>query len=374
MISGLEKFARRFVSFFGHVKGKERSHGSEVSKKLVAVLDRDDIYESEKTLPIAKLEEAEKACRLIDDVAPFPGPRFYICESLNNENTRVSFFVVREEAYQRIQSSAWFVFPMPMLLKLSLDKQYKGQTVKLTVEGEQQPYTVFRSDNAFYSYKAGQAGGMLLHLDDTAADIAVTSISPEQLENLCLRGLALLKPYHFRQVFNFNRLRDVLGDIPWKVTAGALATVATLYLGLSSLWLHWQSTNVEKQLADQRDALSEVFEIQRELEAEKSAIQALADISGNENVASHVWPAMFSLIGQEVDLLSLRYEDGEFVLRAKSQRATDIIEKLTSMPSIEDTAMDSPVVKSRGKEIISIRFKLSQESQMQESDAYAPSE
>ena len=78
---------------------------------------------------------------------------------------------------------------------------------------------------------------------------------------------------------------------------------------------------------------------------------------------------LFELIASiDVNVLSLRIESGEIFIRTKSKQATDVLERLASMENVTSPQMTSPIVKSRGDEIITVKFSLQGESNREESE------
>lgn len=356
---------------------KESEASSHQRKALISVVGREYCFESTKELPISKLDEAVKAAELLDDVAPFEGRRFFLVDKTNTDRSRITFFVVKEEGMQQIEKKAWFVLPEPLLVKLWMDAQAKNDNALLKSQYDDRVFSAYRSDSEFRSMVSLNSASQNTWLASqfTASASSETTLDEVQYKKLLLDSFKYIPGYVLPNLFNKKRAKQTFSGVPWLRGATVFTILFALYIGFSSLFLLLRTSQIEQELTAQRGLLNDVFAMQTAIEQESAQLESLSKDPKIKTITSDVWPVLFELLRhKDVDFLSIRFESGEFILRAKSNKATDVIERLSLITDIVGTEMTSPVVKSRGKEVFTFKFKLNVEKSDSQEVAHVNSE
>ncbi len=293
----------------------------------------------------------------MDDLAPFSGVNFFLIESLTRDSSRIHFFVVRKSVYDLLAKKSWLLFPESMLIKQALNKQLTSNVIIADIAERQ--IIAYKTNDGFKSvlkdgtdqlnkiaqYSAGQ-------LDEAK------KLTTQHYSALLLRSAFTLPRYCYQQAFNLPRFISLWKNVPIKFVAIACSLVFFTYLALSSAWLSYQQTRLSNEITQQKDQLEKVFSLQAAINKELAAQKQLAKIKNLSLITANVWPLLLELVEQNTELLSVNFENGEYTVRMRSKKSTTIMQFLSDNKSITTPIMASPVVKNRGKEIMTVRFSL----------------
>ena len=324
----------------------------------VVVIGREHCYECRRDLPIGKIDEARKAAMMMDDLSPFPGVNFFLLESLGSDKTRVHFYIIKQDTYQQLAGRSWFLVPESMLLHLALQQETAASSAQVTL-GSRKLFS-YHSKDGFKSALVKSSTSELNFIAQHSSGAVEQAIEYNEASypRLLLQSLRHLPGYTYAQVFNKNRLVVFAKKLPLKAMALAGAGVFIAYLALSSLWLYSQQSYLAAQIEQQRANLDEVFSLQSALNKLVNRHEELASNRKLPVVTSSVWEILTQVIEQDAELLSVNYFNNEYTVRIKAQKSTPIVQYLSENNAITTPKMVAPVVKSRGKEILSVKFSL----------------
>lgn len=339
---------------FDFTKAKEDIENP--SKSLACIVGRESCFETSRDFPIPNVKDALKAASLMRDVAPFDGVTYCLAEQINAERSRVYFFTIKEQEYRRLEDTTWFIFPEPLLLYLMANS--KGEQVSGEIERRIVKASI--TANGFISSVEKQSG--LSWMQATASDdnsLSDTQFSGDKYLSELVLSLKGASPEVIKQGFNSSRLNQVFSGFPWKMSGAISAGLIVLYLAISSAYLSLSLSIVEEDIATQREELSEVFEMQSNLQREFEILTELSSKPQLQNLVSDAFPVLLGIAkDQKVELQSLTFENDRYIVRAKADKATDIIETLANDRRVDSPEMTSGITKSRGKEIVTIAFRL----------------
>jgi len=324
----------------------------------IIIIGKEHCYESSKELPIGKLDEAISAAAHIEEVAPFQGVNYYIAEVIDRDKTRINFFTIKQSVYKKFSSSSVVIIPESMLIYCLLNKSTSSSELQSIRTNSH--LSAFLNKDGFKSLVKNQNQGELesivQHLVLTQEESAV--YDENDYIKISLKQLLLLPKYCYRQIFNFMPFKQRLNVLPLRLMAASSIAIVFCYLLLSSGWLYYQKDSLEQKLSEQRDSLNEVFSLQKSFEDEIALQHAYKNNKKLSELTSNVWQVLLPLISTNSEILSINYFNGEYTMRVKSKKSTDVIQFLSDNLLITAPKMVSPAVKSRGKEIITLKFSL----------------
>lgn len=332
--------------------------------RFICIVGREHCYECVRELPIGRVDEAISAAKLMEDIAPFDGVKFILAERLSAESTLIYFFVIRQPIYQLMTADAWFIIPETMLIKAWMDKHKPQNGISLKVEMANRELLVYKSVKEFRSSVFQQASSGKTNAVSISAEGEETVIDSPGYQKILISGLSNLPLFAYKQIFNSIRAKSLCKGIPWLNGGLTFGTLLVAYLSLSSLYVYIKGDYLNTQLTEQRQNLDLVFSLQNKLEQKLNTLQQLSKNDKLQAITSNVWPVVVDLINNDVELLSLRYETGEFIARAKANKSTQIMEALSKIKEIGPAEMVSPVAKSRGEEIVTVKFVLLNNSEI----------
>lgn len=327
------------------------------NKLPISIVGREHCFECVKVLPIGKLNEANKAASMMPNPAPFDGKVFYLANSVGPDKTQVTFFVIKQNVYEKLKASSWVILPESLLIASELIKSSSNVKGRYSIGTRQ--LDAYIVDGAFKSIVVDE-NDFLVQLANSQSGNIETSINKKDQQYVysLLLAFAKLPAKSYGDALNKARAKQLFGLIPYKLLGATVAATLTVYLAFSSLWLSWQLSDVEQQLSEQQNNLNEVFKLQKSLNAEQDFYRALATNSRVTEVTSPVWAHVLGLVGSNTEVLSARYENNQFSLRLKAAKATEAMGVLSENRSLLLPQMTSSVTKSRGKEIFSVQFGL----------------
>lgn len=327
--------------------GQEGQESPEADPKPLMIIGKEHCFETTRELPIGRINEAVKAARMMDDVAPFKGRRYFLVESLSDSRTLVTFCTVKQDVYQKLYTDAWLLLPEPLLIKLQMSKEAFSEHSQLTFSIGSRKLSVIRQGLNFRC----QLGG----------NVADETLTGKDYTDFLINSLSRLPSHLALQAINQERITGIAKSIPWKRCGIASALVFTLYLAMTSLWLGGYEQHLQEKITAQRSELDTVFALQRQLEQYDEKIASWRSEPTIAKSLSGIWPVVLDLIDQNVEILSFTLDEEGIVIRGRADKATDAIAFLAERPEITLPESISPVAKSQRREIFAVRFQLEQE-------------
>ena len=338
-------------------------HGAEDNKDSncpVIIVNRQYCYEISKELPIAKIDEAVKAAANIDNIAPFDGVTFFVVEKSASEKCRVTFFVIQKKVYEHYSQFGWFIIPESMLLKLALDKNQKAGMSQLNGTWGNRQIIAEGSETGFKSYVVEKGQLAPLYFSQREELEQHIELQESDYQRFLLKGLGSMKGYMVKQALNVQRAKSINKQIPWLQGALTVFSLGLLYLVATSSYILLKTSSVESQLAEQREEINQVFSLKQQIDEERAQLEQIMVSEQSYALTAPVWKVFFDLLEKEnINILSVKIESGDIVIRTKSRQATDVLEQLSEMERVLSPQITSPIVKSGRDEIITVKFRVS---------------
>lgn len=312
----------------------------------IVIVAREHVYESYRDVPVTKTQEVIQIAKNMTDVAPFYGKTFFYIVSLSAEKSRIYFFTVIQDVYEKCEINSLFVIP-ENLLYLVKSLQAKGEN----------SYSLKRTDGLVYvNFLANEFSTEMLN---TPVDNPELNFKSEQeVIEYWLASLTQLPKYVYSNAFNSELMKRLGKKFPLKAVSAVAGVSFMIYMVGVSFWLSIENKRVTDEISEQRSALNHVFQIQQELNDKKELAQQLQENAGRFNGSTDIWRITLALVEQNMQVVRLSFNEPTYSMTIKSDKATDAISLLSSMEQITQPQIDSPAIKSRGKELVSLSFQL----------------
>lgn len=217
---------------------------------------------------------------------------------------------------------------------------------------------VGRSNNLIHSVKStalvnsSQRFAMSVGVTKLKKDVV---IKPQQIVNTF--ALAI-KSLPFKVLINFIQKPNTQNKTQWltSVTIPFLL-VFSFYLASSSGYLSYKNYSLQQTLASKKTQINTVLDQQQHFDQQLQRYYALQNFLKNQNTTSSLWLVIADLFPQ-VNFTNIRIAQNRFVLRGTTEKATDLLEKITNKAQVQDAKFDYPTRKSRTKEVFVISFML----------------
>ncbi|MFT6990460.1 MAG: hypothetical protein ACJASL_002438 [Paraglaciecola sp.] len=131
---------------------------------------------------------------------------------------------------------------------------------------------------------------------------------------------------------------------------------ASVYLALSSGYVYWQNAQLEQQLQAGKAEVTEALAVQDEFTALQLQIESLSAVIGGFKSKTIMWEILLPLY-TEAKFDNVRYQDGRFIVRGNTAKATELLAKLANHEGVLDAHFDLPVITNRGQEKFTISFR-----------------
>ena len=133
--------------------------------------------------------------------------------------------------------------------------------------------------------------------------------------------------------------------------------VLSAYLLLSSVWLKTNEVIIDNKFDAQKDQMLTSLELQNQTEKIKSAMRRFNNFYMQQSVKAPVWFVVKDIIADS-KLTSLRFSAGRYKVIGRTEKATELMAKLTSNPLISDPRFEVPTRKGKKDEYFNISFQL----------------
>ena len=324
----------------------------------IVIVGREHCFECTKDIPIGKFDEAIQAASFVDNIAPFSGVNYFVAESISSEKTRIHYFMIKQSIYDEFSRSSLVIVPESLLVYLYLKKDKVPGIAKLK-RNKGYLFATLNNDGfkSFISESGELEINQLLQYSIATNEVSV-NVSHNDFLNNQLKAFFGLPRYCYKQVFNFFPIRKYLYLLPAKLMSVTISCIILLYFCISSSWLYFQGSNLDSELSEQRELLNDVFALQASLDEERAFQAGIANNTKLSTITSDVWLVILPLISTNSEVLSITYTSDEYTIRVKSPRSSEVIQFLSDNKNITTPKIVSPAIKSRGKEIISVKFSI----------------
>lgn len=299
----------------------------------------------------------------MDDISPVLGHRYTLVEPLGLDKCRVYFWVIPDNAYKDAAKGSWLIIPEPLLAKRAMDTVATGE-MRWLVERNGHVLQVMSRGGEFCTDTLPRTPSDM----DGKVD-GYQTYEQTDWQRTLTRQLFHMPPHVWRQSINKLRLGKLIEGIKWRWLGAAFVGCVAAYLAMTSAFLVWRQGAVEAQLSEQREQLNDVFALQHQLENHQAFVAVLQDSVNTFQPSSALWRVVLSLLDkQDVQIQSIAVENGQVSMRTKSDKVSDLLKALSTIPGIIEPQMASPVLQVRGGEIVTLTFRVN-DDQVWSSDA-----
>jgi hypothetical protein len=178
-------------------------------------------------------------------------------------------------------------------------------------------------------------------------------------ENYVTELALAMKKLSPRLVFSFIKVPKVADRLILLKNIGLpLFLVLAGYLAITSLYLIYQNSSKAQQLKSQSSEVTIALQQQQSVDKNLAQYLALQDFFKDKKTTSHFWLTIAELFPQ-AQFSNMRTSGDRFVLRGKTEQATQLLELLSKNKLVKDAKFDFPTRKNRGQENFVISFTLS---------------
>jgi len=365
----------------------EQVQNKNTAKPRWLVVGREHYFETSKEYPIANKRDLKQALKFEDNVAPFQGITLQAIERIDEQNHRVTFWVLKPHVLDFLPATPWLILPETYLLAKALnknDKYDKGdKNDKNDTSNKEINFATIECINkSLFLSKTGQGitSGIQSPQAPTAESFALLSGSPLNNEN----GQVVLFPFSsFTQLlYNGIKSLDFIAlhgffikrksidwqNYPWKQASVICTITFALHLALSSGWLVYKQHALDQKLSGQITKVNQALNLQKQYKKQSQWQQTLITPLKKQVPYWNVWPIILESISVGTVIKSIHYKNDKIMMSGvanKSIKATDVLAKLAKNPYVESPTFSKPVRKYKNKEEFTISFNFAQTEWLQ---------
>lgn len=213
---------------------------------------------------------------------------------------------------------------------------------------------------------SSQQGGLIQDLDSFAIASGIALGTPAEQPDVshadaAAQGLAALL---FQNPTAFIQTSGQQGD--WQTNLNRLLVGAMLgaacYLGLSSAYLTFREYQINSQMEQQQEKVSQSLAIQNQYQQLIAQLDNQHRFIDTQQATVGFWQVLEPIL-QQASLRNVQYRNGRYQLNGEADKATEVIERLNQHPWVKDAKFDSQIIKSRKKEVFLISFLIDPDAQ-----------
>jgi hypothetical protein len=333
-------------------------------KPWIMIVSREFYQESLDQLALTNQREVKALLKLNN--ADTQTDNIYCVNSITENNT----FFNAWKFTQRL-GSPLFILPESLLLLAGL-----AENTAITLEDEQQQARLYvgASLQGLYSSKPTavlNSVSRFCHSCGLPQQSSSSVLTVAQLPGALLKGLLNLSA---NQWFSFWRAPiNTLSynNIKSPLLPGLSCIVA--YLTLSSAYIYWQNAQLEQQIHEGKAEVTEALNVRDQFTALQLQVESLSVVTSEFASKTAIWQILLPLYA-EGKFNNIRYQDGRFILRGSTTKATELLAKLANHEGVLDAHFDLPVMTNRSQENFTISFRWQAPKQItaqEDSDASA---
>jgi hypothetical protein len=322
------------------------------------ILSREHYFETSKVYPIANKKELKQAIRFDDDKAPVDGLTLHYIERIDEQNHRVTFWVLNLKILEAYNLKPWLILPESYVLAHALSDNINIASIDCINK------TLFISNTEqglFTGIQSTQTPDLENFAFSTGSPISAEGekhFDSNDFINLLSKGLRSLNVKKLQGlVVNLNRVK--LNTYPWKLAAVISTTVFTVYLSLSSIWLLYKEHQLTQNIDSQKSQVEQALILQRTYQQQLQWQKLLSAPTDNMLPYWHTWSILFEAIDVGAKFKTLTYRDRTVTLNGTANetiKATDILAKLSDNPHVQSASFSQSLRVYRGKEDFVISF------------------
>jgi hypothetical protein len=347
-----ERFILPHISYYDGQMYRFLSEGNTITLSLVnenfspivTIFSRNQYSENLKSVPIEDKKQALQFLKLEQSSDINSTSRITITEDGNTYYNTWKF--------EDVGFNASFFIPETVILAIRNDKH----DVITTVKSEPKLYTSSSRLGINSSYET------IFIKNETNFKAAIglgtvnsTALESEYIHTHLVKSMFKLPLATWGLFFQRKSINEL--KLPIIDSLKIISYLFCAYLLTSSLLLVGQSFYLERALSKQTSAVSEALTLQQALDSKVRKYEAFSNIEAQFRSHSD-FLLILSELFSNVEFTNLRFQNERYVLRGKTNKATDILQKLIKTGVIDDAKFDFPTRKSRDKEVFVISFKI----------------
>lgn len=321
------------------------------NNRLITVVSGRHYDELVRVYPVEKPGELQKLLKL-----EFEGRRFHF-QTVKVENGKSTVNVWQ---YHSSVPPSLVVIPETFLLAKLVTA---GQVLTLTTS---QIYFVSNVTGVVHSQllssliKDSETFAMSIGLAKEVEDLPVTSRSHAYALLSGIRRLTFGQIYSFFSVPEKESFTQRL-----KPLFLPLGILISLYLIGTSIYLYGYKSYLENGSIKYSDSLGEVLAVEDQLNALQTEYSAISEFHDAQPNVKGAWGVLFSLF-EAARINSISFSQERFVVNGSADKATSILELVSTHPDVSEAKFDNPTRNNRGKELFVISFTLKPASESRE--------
>ena len=323
------------------------------------ILSREHYFETSKIYPIANKRELKQAIHFDDEKGPFDGLTLHHIERIDEQNHRVTFWVVEPNILEKYRLTPWLILPESFILAHAL----KDGVELASIERINKKLFISKTGlGVFSGVQSSQIQDLESFAFSTGSPLHEDGgnyFTRHEFIGFLAKGLSSLNVSKLQGFFTLNANKLSLNSFPWKVSAVLSVSVFSVYLSLSSLWLIYKEHQLTNEIKAQQSQVNEALTLQRAFQQELQWQKLL--FTPTQNISPHwdTWKILLEAVNVGAQFKNLEFKNKIVTFHGtadESVKATDILAKLSDNPKVQSASFSQPVRKYRGKEDFVISF------------------
>lgn len=312
-------------------------------KARIVILAAPYYREQSLSFPVVDQKELKKMLRL-----QHKEDQFSLVQKQDDNHSMINRWTIEKKF-----SDAWLIIPESVLLTKRLAD---GEFCVVNTENKFRRIYA-RVDNVIHST---QLQGVFTSEERFAMSIGINNYTLKKINKIQVAEQFVhgIKGLNIREILTFLSVKR---KAHWHQYLTSLIFPAAgffaLYLALSSIWLLVKGEHVKWQFSQLEQDLGGLLDTQDSLANDLETVRGLLDIVKQQ--PSYVG-LLVSLVPvfESTRLSNIRYENGRYLLRGETEKASELLERITAQPNVENAKFDLPVTQSGAKERFTISLKL----------------
>lgn len=343
------QYASRFVYYFdGELKRfvKQNSNGWELERAentskspQVIIVARHLYQETLKKLPVENLKQARSILKL--EITPSNFGRFRVFEIENEIYGQTWLFD------ESVPEGA-LVIPESFIFENNEDTGFivKSERELFLAFNNSLVYSVFKTnlitDFAHFTASAG-----------IASPSNIKIIEKQEFASSIIQSITWKKIAQLKDFISFRKNQDItLSHFKFFLPA----TIFFLgYLVLSSAFVFYKKVSVDLEIETLNEGVESVLTVQQKVDEYGTKVEAFNTFLNGKSNSADFWAVIESVL-DKATFTSLAKTQGRFVVRGRTDKATDLLEAISKLKVVQDAKFDTPTRNDRGREQFAISF------------------
>lgn len=342
----------------------EKVNSDSTAKLKWLVIGREHYFETSIEYPIANKRELKQALKLDDVKAPYNGITLQLIERTSEQSHRVTFWVIKPDVVNSLNSKPWFIFPESYLLAKAISKD--NHLAKIEAINNKVLFLSNTKQANFSGVKSKNIATLEHFVLSTGSPIPVNfsehfNTKPADFAKLLFKGVKSLDLFLLPN-FTAKLSKSTLRELPWKKMLYISTVVFSLYIALTSSWLVFKEKQLSSQIKKQTTQVNQALSLQKEYRKNVKWQKQLSQPFDARLPYWKVWPIILDVLSTGVIFEAIHFQNNQIILHGmtgEKTKATDVLAKLSENIYVSDASFSQPVRKVRNKEDFAITFSFS---------------